>query len=44
MPRGRYAPDEEREAFEKSLPVAPPLSPEELAERDKLLNDGFTSW
>lgn len=41
---GRYAPEDEREAFMKQLAVAPPLSPEEMTEREKLLSEGFTNW
>jgi len=40
----RYAPEEEREAFEKGLPLAPALSEAELEERERLLTEGFTAW
>ena len=40
----RYASEEEQKALEASLPAAPPLSAEELEEREQLMSEGFTSW
>lgn len=40
----RYATEEEREAFAKSLPPTPPLSQEEMDEREKLLTEGYSHW
>ena len=44
----RYAPDEEREAFERQMKeaadAAPPLTAEQHEEREKLLSEGFATW
>lgn len=40
----RYAPDDDREALEAQLKVAPPISAEEIDEREQLLTEGFGSW